>query len=129
MSIYVTIAEIGIRRFGDKGFVEILIQGVPPQIDYVGPQWEFLPPPVDPNGSSMRAVFIVEAGDEKGTPRCGQGYVRPLLVLRGKEYDEILFADLISRLDHALDAKYGERPMAIYIGPDGTERQLHKPPT
>lgn len=125
MSIYATLAEIGIKRFGDKGFVEILIQGVPPHIDYVGPQWEFLPPPVNPNSSSMRAVFIVEAGDDKGTPRCGQEYVKPLLVLSGKEYDDIRFSDLISRLDQALDAKYGSRPLAIYMGPDGTEQNCY----
>jgi hypothetical protein len=123
MSIYATLAEIGLKRFGDKGFVDILIQGVPPHIDYVGSQWDFLPPPVDPNGSSLRAVFIVEAGDDKGTPRCGQEYVKPLLVMSGKEYDDIRFSELISLLDQALDAKYGKRPQAIYIGPDGNEQK------
>ena len=54
MSIYATMAEIGIKRFGDKEFVDILAQGVPPHIDYVGEPWEFLPPPVDPNGETMR---------------------------------------------------------------------------
>jgi hypothetical protein len=125
MSIYATLAEIGIKRFGDKEFVRILIQGVPPHIDYVGPTWEFLPPPVDPEGSVMRAVFVVEAGDDKGTPRCGQEYVKPLLILTGQEYDRICFAEMISRLEEALDAKYGKRPGAIYLGPDGTEKNLY----
>ena len=107
MSIYATIGEIGIKRFGDKEFVDVLIQGVPPHIDYVGPQWEFLPPPVDPDGTTMRAVFFVEVGDEKGTSRCAQEYVKPLLMLTGKEYNEIRFSDLIAQLEDALDAKYG----------------------
>lgn len=124
MSIYATLAEIGIKRFGDKSFVDILVQGVPPHIDYVGDGWEFLPPPVDPEGSVMRAVFIVELGDDKGTPRCGQEYVKPLLVLTGKEYDDIRFSELISRLEEALDTKYGKRPGAIVLGPDGTEQKL-----
>ena len=125
MSIYATLAEIGIKRFGDKSFIDILVQGVPPHIDYVGPAWEFLPAPVDPNGLVMRAVFIVELGDDKGTDRCGQEYVRPLLVLTGKEYEDIRFAELISRLEAALDAKYGKRPGAIFLGPDGTEKNLY----
>src|SRR5437773_12279361 len=103
VSIYATIAEIGIKRFGDKEFIDILVQGVPPHIDYNGPGWEFLPPPVDPDGDTMRAVFFVEPGDEKGTERCGQEYVRPLLVLSGKEYDEIRFSDILSRLESVLD--------------------------
>jgi hypothetical protein len=125
MSIYATIAEIGIKRFGDNEFVDILIQGVPPHIDYAGSQWDFLPPPVDPNGDCMRAVFFVEVGDEKGTPRCAQEYVRPLLRLTGKEYVNISFADLLKRLEDELDLKYGRRPGAIFLGPDGTEKKLY----
>lgn len=125
MSIYATIAEIGIKRFGDKEFVDILIQGVPPHIDYVGPQWEFLPAPVDPDGEFMRAVFFVEVGDDKGTPRCGQEYVKPLFMLTGKEYNDIDFTDVLSRLENALDAKYGKRPGAIYVRPDGVEKRLY----
>jgi hypothetical protein len=125
MSIYATLSEFGIKRFEDREFVRILGQGAPPHIDYVGPQWDFLPPPVDPNGSVIRAVFFVEAGDEKGTPRCGQEYVRPLLMLSGKEYEQIRFADLMSQLETALDMKYGKRPATIYLDPDGTEKKLY----
>lgn len=124
MSIYATMAEIGIKRFGDEGFVDILVQGVPPHIDHVGPAWDFLPPPVHPEGTVMRAVFFVEAGDEKGTPRCGQEYVKPILMLTGKEYEEIRFVDLMSRLEDALDARYGEPPFGIFIDPDGNEKRL-----
>lgn len=73
----------------------------------------------------MRAVFFVEAGDDKGTPRCGQEYVKPLLVLSGKEYGEMRFSELISRLDQALDAKYGKRPRAISFGQDGREQKIY----
>jgi hypothetical protein len=124
MSIYATMAEIGFKRFGDKEFVDIFVQGVPPHIDFVGSQWDVLPPPVDPDGTSIRAVFFVEAGDEKGTARCGQEYVKPLLMLTGKEYEDIRFSELITRLDEALDAKYRKRPQAIYLDPDGTEKKL-----
>jgi hypothetical protein len=128
MSIYATLAEIGIKRFGDKAFVHILIQGVPPHIDDVGPAWDFLPPPVDPDGSLMRAVVIVEAGDDKGTPRSAQEYVKPLLAMSGKEYQEIRFRELIFRIEQALDAKYGERPSGIYFRPDGTPRNFYGVP-
>ena len=125
MSIYATLAEIGLKRFGDEEFIDIFAQGVPPHIDYVGPQWDFLPPPVDPEGETMRAVFFVERGDEKGTPRCGQEYVMPLLVLTGKQYEGAKFPELLARLEDALDAKYGKRPGAIMLGPDRNERKLY----
>lgn len=125
MSIYATLAHIGIKRFGDRNLVEIFIQGVPPHIDDVGPAWDFLPPPVDPDGPLMRAVFVVELGDDKGTPRCGQEYVKPLLMLTGQEYENVRFADLVERIQDALDAKYGKRPGAILIDPDGNERNLY----
>src|SRR5436190_23858581 len=99
MSIYATLAEFGVGRFGDKEMVRIFVQGVPPHIDYVGTGWEFLPPPVDPEGKTMRAVFFVESGDAKGTERCGQEYVRPLLMLTGAEYEGIRFVDLMERLE------------------------------
>jgi hypothetical protein len=125
MSIYATVGEIGIRRFGDKEFIDIFIQGVPPHIDHAGPEWDFLPPPVDPEGQTMRAVFFVERGDEKGTDRCGQEYVKPLLMLAGKEYEEIRFVELMTRLEEALDKRYGSRPPMIFRGPDGKERNIY----
>lgn len=124
MSIYATLAHIGVKRFGDKDFVEILIQGVPPHIDYSGPEWAFPPPPVDPDGEVMRAVFFVEPGDEKGTPRNGQEYVKPLLLLTEQEYQDAGFADLLDRVENALDARYGERPAAILFDPYGNERKI-----
>ena len=125
MSIYATLLEFGVKRFGDQNFVRIWAQAVPPHIDYVGPQWDFLPPPVDPEGPIMRAVYFVEDGDEKGTPRCGQEYVKPLLVLTGKEYAEIRFEDLMARLEEALEKKYGKGPTMIILGPDGKETKFY----
>ena len=125
MSIYATLLEFGVKRFGDQNFVRIWAQAVPPHIDYVGSQWDFLPPPVDPEGPIMRAVYFVEDGDEKGTPRCGQEYVKPLLVLTGKEYAEIRFEDLMARLEEALEKKYGKGPTMIILGPDGKETKFY----
>lgn len=125
MSIYATLTEIGVKRFGDREFIHIGAQGVPPHIDYIGPGWEFLPPPVDPEGTVMRAVFFVEDGDEKGTDRCAQEYVKPLLMLTGSEYESIRFVDLMQRLEHALDAKYGKRPIAIFLDSYGNEKKLY----
>lgn len=124
MSIYATLAHFGIKRFGDRGMVEVFAQGVPPHIDYTGPAWEFLPPPVDPEGELMRAVFFVERGEEKGTPRCGQEYVKPLLMVTGQEYAEAKFADILQRLEEALDRRYGPRPAIIVLDPEGNERRL-----
>jgi hypothetical protein len=125
MSIYATLATIGVQRFGDEKMIKLHIQGVPPHIDDVGEAWDFLPPPVDPEGNTMRAVFIVEPGEEKGTPRCGQEYVRPLLMLTGEEYEKIRFVDLLERIEEALDRRYGKRPVAIFLKPDGTEQKFY----
>jgi hypothetical protein len=73
----------------------------------------------------MRAVFFVERGDEKGTERCGQEYVKPLLMLTGSDYENIRFVDLLTKLEDALDKKYGSRPGAISLGPDGEEKKLY----
>lgn len=125
MSIYATLFTIGVQRFGDSQMIRLHVQGVPPHIDDVGEAWAFLPPPVDPDGGTMRAVFIVEEGEEKGTPRCGQEYVRPLLMLTGREYETIGFADLMHRIEEALDRRYGKRPVAIFLGPDGSQEKFY----
>lgn len=125
MSIYATVAHFGIKRFGDKEIIEILAQSVPQHIDYAGSTWDFLPPPVDANGTTARAVFFVEPGDEKGTPRCGQEYVRPLLMLTGEEYEKIRFTELMNLLEQALDRKYGPRPSMVIFRPNGGEEKLY----
>lgn len=65
------------------------------------------------------------AGDEKETDRCGQEYVKPLLVLTGEEYQRITFMELMARLEEATDRKYGRRPAAIFLKPDGSEEKLY----
>lgn len=107
MSIYATIGEFGFKRSDDNNYIEIFIQAVPPHIVDVGPQWDFLPPPGDPEGHRYRAVFFVERDEPKGTPGSHQEYPRPLLKLTGQEYHDIRFVDLMMRLEEALDARHG----------------------
>lgn len=107
MSIYATVAELGFKRGGDSTYFEILAQAVPPHIVDVGQGWDFLPPPVDPQGRLFRAVFFVVCDDSKGTARSGQEYPNPLLRLTGQEYHDIRFIELIDRLEDALDARCG----------------------
>jgi hypothetical protein len=125
MSIYATLAEIAVRQFGDDEFTELVIQAVPPHIDYTGRDWEFLPPPVDPEGESMRAVFVVKGDTEKGTARCGQEYVDWLVMLTGREWEEIRFVDLLERIGAALDARRDTpRPSSIFLAPDGSRKHI-----
>jgi hypothetical protein len=107
MSIYSTLGQFGIKRFGADCYVDVLVQVVPAQVADVGVGWEFLPPPVDPGGGIFRAVFFVEIGERTGTERSPEEYRCPLLKLTGREYHEMGFADLITRLEAALDARYG----------------------
>jgi hypothetical protein len=107
MSIYATIAEFGIKRFGDSVYHEIIVQAVPPHIIDTGPAWEFLSAAVDPKGNLFRTVFFVEAGDLKGTARSPQEYPTPLLILTGAEYHDIPFRELLAKLENALDRRYG----------------------
>ena len=119
MSIYATVAEIAVRLFGDDEFHEIYVQAVPPHIVHDGPEWGFLPPPVDPDGPLYRAVVFVEETGEKGTDMCGQEYIDPLLVLTGAEYEAIRFIDLNRRLEEALEERYGPQPKIIMVDRDG----------
>jgi hypothetical protein len=125
VSIYATLEQFGIKRFGDGQIVEIYVQAVPPHITRVDGIYAFLPPPVDPESDFYRAVFFIEEGDEKGTARSHQEYAKPLLMLTGEEYERITFKDLMKRLDESLDRKYGRRPGAIFIKPDGSEQRLY----
>jgi len=124
MSIYATLMELAIRRFGDDRFTPILVQGVPAHIDGAGAEWEFLPPPVPPESKTMRAVVFVEANYVKGTARNGQEYVQPLLTLTGAEYAEARFVSLMDRVEEALDRKYGSRPIAVVSERDGTKQNV-----
>jgi hypothetical protein len=125
MSIYATLWTLQFPRYGDDyigcEWIRVRTQGVPGHIgtptkgfgydggDLYG---EFLPPLVEVNveGDSefMRAVVIVTERTEKGTARSPQEYVKPLLILTGREYASISFVDLHTRICDALRGKAPE---------------------
>lgn len=114
MSIYATIGEFGILKSGPRDwqnpqFIRVWIQGVPPHIDYTGEAWDWLPPPIphiseDQDGKDyaddapMRAIVFVLDNTEKGTVRCGQEYVNPLLIVSGEEYSRMTFIDVMEKV-------------------------------
>lgn len=106
MGIYATVDRFSVSRFNDGERFEIVIQAVPSHIVHVGPAWEFLPPPVDPQGRLHRAVIFVEEGDPNETARSIHEYPKSLLKCAGLEYHDIRFVDLMHRLDEAMDARH-----------------------
>ena len=50
----------------------------------------------------MRAVVFVTEETDKGTDRSAQEYVKPLLVLSGRDYATMSFADLHERISDTL---------------------------
>lgn len=140
MSIYATLWRLKFPSSGDDhtgcDWVEIIAQGVPSHIgaphpdaagDATDPYVSFLPPAVvvspEDDDPPMRAVVFVTEGTRKGTHRSGQEYVNPLLVLSGREYTAMPFADLHDKLCNALR---GDRPrlVAESWGRDGHVRLL-----
>lgn len=136
MSIYATLWSLQFPRHGDSHtaceWVEVVAQGVPGHIGtpspghgYEGgdPYADFLPPPIalapDDDGTTLRAVVIVR----DGTPKDGQRYVDPLLVLTGEEYEKSTFDELHGRI---CDALRGTRPEVVMEawGPDGSVRLM-----
>ena len=102
MSIYATLWVIQVEH--EDKFVRIIAQAVPPFIGHPKEGYEsdpfsdFLPPVVeyDPDKDcSYRAVVIVQQGRNQ---KEGQRYIDPLLVFTGKEYEEIKFVDLLSKI-------------------------------
>src|SRR6267143_4335827 len=107
MSIYATRWILKFPSQGDTysgcDWVEIMGQGVLAHIGTPSPGYgnksadpyaDFLPPaisvPENDDGSTLRAMVIVLRGAEK----VGQEYVRPLLVLSGRDYASMSFDDL-----------------------------------
>ncbi len=97
------------------------------------PYAAFLPPLE--SGPEFRAVVIVRDGSRKGTERSHQEYPDPLLMLTGREYDEISFKELHERLTEALQAGRPRRTLVI-VHPggrtevhydDGSRRDLEPP--
>ena len=91
---------------------EVMAQAVPSHIDYTGPEWVFLPPPVpsDEHHGSLpihRAVVFVDETTDKGTERCGQEYIDPLLTISGYEYHWATFRSLQDRIENILIERHG----------------------
>src|SRR5439155_11796200 len=101
MSIYATLYNFAVQRFGEDLHRCLYVQGVPAHIDNTGVEWEFLPPPIPHHGDDpdydgppeWRAVFIVEQGTPKGTERCGQEYEDFLLRLTGEQWSRLTFCE------------------------------------
>ena len=119
MSIYATLWTLKFPRYSDRhidcDWVKVPAQGVPAHIGSPTPGYgyedgdpyaEFLPPPLetDENGEHeyMRAVVIVTEDTPKGTARCPQEYVDPLLILTGEAYAKETFDVLYWRICDAL---------------------------
>jgi len=71
---------------------------------------------VDPDGDTLRAVVFVTELTPKGTDRCGQEFVEPLLVLTGEEYERMSFDELHSRLCDALRGYQARVIMQVFDG-------------
>jgi hypothetical protein len=100
-------------------WIEVTAQAAPAHIGHPSeypdgdPYSDFLPPVVeyDPKNWSAawqpRAVVIV---DEDHLEKDGQRYTEPLLVLTGKEYEEAAFPELLARIQHAAETRFGGWP-------------------
>jgi len=127
VSIYATLWALRFPRFGEFhsgcDWVAVLAQAVPAHVGEEDPEHyaSFLPPFPESIAADVRAVVFVVEGAAKGTPRSGQEYVAPLLVLSGKEYASVPFPVLHARL---CDALRGDRPRlaAEVLQPDGSSR-------
>jgi hypothetical protein len=108
MSIYATlesflVPKLTLHDSEPENFVRVWIQGVPAHIDYTGPEWAFLPPPVSEEECPYR--FIVVCGPEsvKGTARNHQEYQKPLFTMTGPEYTRITWTEMWRRIENALE--------------------------
>ncbi len=135
MSIYTTLWSLKFPRYGDSyvgcEWIEVTAQGVPAHVGTPTPGFgyesgdpyaELLPPPAEVNADGdsefMRAVVIITEKTEKGTARSHQEYLKPLLVLSGRDYASISFLALHERICDALRGK-GPRVVAQSFTADG----------
>lgn len=139
MSIYATLWTLQFPRGGEEylgcEWIQVRAQGVPGHVgtptegfgyEDGDPFASFLPPAITLEGEEdhwLRAVIIVTSETQKGTPRAGQEYVDPLLVLTGDEYERITFPNLHGRICAALRGA-GPRVVLQHLRPDGTV-QIH----
>lgn len=90
MSIYATVATLRV-----DGHM-VYVQAVPGHIDYVGPEWEFLGPPVGED--EFRTVFVVDELARK----IRQRYEYWLMQLSWHEYTAMSRAELRKRVRQAM---------------------------
>src|SRR5438128_7797871 len=143
VSIYATLWTLKFPREGDDQlgceWIGVSAQAVPAHVgsptpgcgyEDGDPYAAFLPPAIqtDAEGNAPfdRAVVLVTEYSIKGTPRSGQEYVSPLLVLTGEEYSRIAFDELHRRI---CDALRGNRAPVIaeVLLPDGTHQIIRGP--
>ena len=133
MSIYATSWILKFPALGDEypgcEWINVLGQGVPGHIGTPTPGYgyedgdpyaQFLPsaiPVVDDEDPGLRAMVIVK----ENTPKVGQEYICPLLVLSGSEYLALSFQTLYERI---CDALRGNRPRLVAQLISGSETQL-----
>jgi hypothetical protein len=107
MSVYTTLEHFYIpmhplaERYPDE-FVGVYVQGVPDHINYTGPDWDFLPPPVPEDSGLYRLVVVCGPVTRKGTERSPQEYQNPLFTLTGEEYARITWDEMWRRLYEVL---------------------------
>ncbi len=138
MSIYATLWTLKFPKEGDDhldcDWIAVRAQAVPAHIgsptpgcgyEDGDPYAAFLPAPLETDAEGQapfyRAVAFVTEHSLKGTPRNGQEFVSPLLVLTGEEYALIPFEESHRRLS---DALRGNRTPVIaeMLLPDGTHK-------
>ena len=131
MSIYATLWELKFPLHGqshtDCEWETLVAQGVPEHIgedgdaDYLA----FLPQREGSIENGLRAVVFIRKLDEKGTERSAQEYLNPLLMISGKDYSSVSFANLHERLSKAL---LGNTPRVVaeVREPTGTIRAVYE---
>lgn len=110
MSIYATLARFHLEG-EDNSLTEIFVQAVPSFVGSYGADdpYPWLPGPATPERGMgyggnydrpYRGVYVVTAG----SPKEGQRYPRPLMVLTDGQYHALSFPEFWERLSAALDA-------------------------
>ena len=142
MSIYATLWTLKFPKEGDEHldceWIQERAQAVPAHVgsptlgcgyEEGDPYAAFLPPAVatDAEGDApfYRAVAIITEYSIKGTPRCGQEYVSPLLLLTGEAYAQMTFQELHESICDALRGNRAPVVMQVLL-PDGTHKVIRR---
>jgi hypothetical protein len=113
MSIYATLDHFYIPAWPlaekfPQDFIQVMVQAVPPHVDYTGHEWDFLPPPVAEDSGLYRFVVVCGPDTKKGSKRNHQEYVNPLFTLTGEEYARITWDEMWRRIEKALESRFAE---------------------